>query len=728
MTLGELVEKICTYHPEADTALIARAYDFSERMHKGQKRRSGEPYFVHPVEVAKIITDMKLDVPSVVTGLLHDTVEDTLTTLPQIEKEFGSEIGVLVDGVTKISQINFTTREERQAENFRKMIIAMARDIRVILIKLADRAHNMRTLSYLSEAKQHEIAQETLDIYAPLAHRLGIYWLKSELEDNALRYLHPEVYTQLKQDVAKKKAEREQYIAEVLAILQQKLTEAGISAQVYGRPKHFFSIYQKMQSQNLLFSQIYDLVAFRILVDSVRECYEALGIVHSHWKPVSGRFKDYIALPKANMYQSLHTTVIGPYGERMEVQIRTHDMHRTAEEGIAAHWSYKEDGRELADARRFAWLRQLVEWQQQLKDPQEFLHTVKGDLFTEEVYVFTPKGDLYNFPQGASVIDFAYRIHSEVGNHCTGARANGRIVPLRYQLQNGDIIEIITTPQQTPGKDWLKMVKTSKAQARIRQWIKAQQRERSVTLGRELLERELAREHLDLATLRKQNKLEAALTALSVKDEETLFAAIGYGQFTVGNVLSHLIPPQNTPILGQAADTAELEKIRQKPQREDRSGVRVGGVGDVLVRFGRCCNPLPGDRILGVITRGKGVTVHAVECPRLLDSDPQRHITVSWDNDAEHLRPIKIEVLCADRPGLLAAMSKAISAAGINITSADVRTLPDRRALNVFEVMVASAEDLQKVMRNLGRVRGVVKVARVNGSGRRGSSALGADS
>jgi GTP pyrophosphokinase len=728
MTLGELVEKIRTYHPEANTALIARAYDFSERMHKGQKRRSGEPYFVHPVEVAKIITDMKLDVPSVVTGLLHDTVEDTLTTLPQIEKEFGSEIGVLVDGVTKISQINFTTREERQAENFRKMIIAMARDIRVILIKLADRAHNMRTLSYLPEAKQREIAQETLDIYAPLAHRLGIYWLKSELEDNALRYLHPEVYTQLKQDVAKKKAEREQYIAKVIAILRQKLTEAGISAEVYGRPKHFYSIYQKMQSQNLLFSQIYDLVAFRILVDSVRECYEALGIVHSHWKPVSGRFKDYIALPKANMYQSLHTTVIGPYGERMEVQIRTHEMHRTAEEGIAAHWSYKEDGRELADAQRFAWLRQLVEWQQQLKDPQEFLHTVKGDLFTEEVYVFTPKGDLYNFPQGASVIDFAYRIHSEVGNHCTGARANGRLVPLRYQLQNGDIIEIITTPQQTPSKDWLKIVKTSKAQARIRQWIKAQQRERSVALGRELLERELAREHLDLATLRKQNKLEAALTALSVKDEETLFAAIGYGQFTVGNVLSHLIPQQNAPTLGQAADTAELEKIRQKPQREDRSGVRVGGVEDVLVRFGRCCNPLPGDRILGVITRGKGVTVHAVECPRLLDSDPQRHITVSWDNGAEHLRSIKIEVLCADRPGLLAAMSKAISAAGINIASADVRTLPDRRALNVFEVMVASADDLQKVMRNLGRVRGVVKVARVNGNSRRGSVALGADS
>ncbi len=427
------------------------------------------------------------------------------------------------------------------------------------------------------------------------------------------------------------------------------------------------------------------------------------------------------------MYQSLHTTVIGPYGERIEVQIRTHEMHRIAEEGIAAHWTYKEDGRGLEDAQRFAWLRQLVEWQQQLKDPQEFLHTVKEDLFTEEVYVFTPKGALYNFPQGASVIDFAYRIHSEVGNHCTGARANGRLVPLRYQLQNGDTIEIITTPQQTPSKDWLKIVKTSKAQARIRQWIKSQQRERSVALGRELLERELVRYHLDLTTLRKQNKIETALKALSLKDEETLLAAIGYGQFTVGNIISHFVPPPDEPHLGQAADAAELEKIRQKTQREDKSGVRVGGIDNVLIRFGRCCNPLPGERILGVITRGKGVTVHTTECPRLLDSDPQRHVPVSWDNGAEHLRPINVEVLCEDRPGLLAAMSKAISAAGINITSADVRTLSDKRALNVFEVMVASAEDLQRVMRNLGRVRGVVKVTRVNNSSRRGASSLAGD-
>ncbi|TMA60646.1 MAG: bifunctional (p)ppGpp synthetase/guanosine-3',5'-bis(diphosphate) 3'-pyrophosphohydrolase [Deltaproteobacteria bacterium] len=713
MTLGELVAKVHSYHPEANTDLMARAYAFSERMHQGQKRRSGDPYFVHPVEVAKIITDMKLDIPSVVTGLLHDTVEDTLTSLEQIEKEFGLEIATLVDGVTKISQINFTTREERQAENFRKMIIAMARDIRVILIKLADRAHNMRTLSYLPEAKQREIAEETLEIYAPLAHRLGIYWLKSELEDEALRALRPEVYAQLKQDVAKKKAEREHYIAEVIAILQQILGEAGIKAEVYGRPKHFYSIYQKMQSQNLPFSQIYDLVAFRIMVDSVPECYAVLGIVHSHWKPVPGRFKDYIALPKANLYQSLHTTVIGPYGERIEVQIRTHEIHRVAEEGIAAHWTYKEGRRGLEETQRFAWLRQLVEWQQQLKDPQEFLHTIKEDLFPEEVYVFTPKGDLYSFPKGASVIDFAYRIHSQVGNHCTGARVNGRLVPLRYQLQNGDTLEIITTAQQTPSKDWLKVVQTSKARARIRQWIKAQQRERSVALGRELLERELSRYHLDLAALRKQDKIAAALTALSFKDEETLLAAIGYGQVTVGNVLSYFVPQQE-PVQGQTADAIELDKIRQKPVGEAKGGVRVGGLGDVLVRFGRCCNPLPGEPIRGVITRGRGVTVHTGDCQRLLESDPQRHVAVSWDNGAKYVRPIKIEVLCEDWPGLLAAMSKAISAVGINIASADVRTLPDKRARDVFEVMVASAEDLERVMRNLERVRGVVKVARIN--------------
>ena len=714
MTHQQLIHTIQTYQPDANTGLLAQAYEFSERMHQGQKRRSGEPYFSHPVEVAKILTTMKLDVPTVITGLLHDTVEDTLTTLEEVEQQFGTEVAGLVDGVTKISQIHFTTREERQAENFRKMILAMGRDIRVVLVKLADRAHNMRTLSYLSPDKQREIAGETLDIYAPLAHRLGIYWLKSELEDNALRHLHPEVYKQLKRNIAKKKTERAAYIDEVISILQDKLDHAQIPAQIHGRPKHFYSIYQKMESQNLLFDQIYDLVAFRIIVDSISECYGALGIVHSHWRPVSGRFKDYIALPKANMYQSLHTTVIGPYGERIEVQIRTHEMHRTAEEGIAAHWTYKEGRQVVEEDQRFSWLRQLLEWQQQVQDPAEFLHTVKGDLFTEEVYVFTPKGDLHNFPQGASVVDFAYRVHSEVGNHCTGGRINGRLVPLRYQLRNGDTVEILTKPHQTPSKDWLKIVKTPKAQARIRQWVKAQQRERSVALGRELLERELARHQLDAAALRKQGKFETAIKALGYKDEETLLAALGYGQLTVRSLLPHLLPPHDTK-QWQALDEAELDKILNRPVREDngRSGVRVGGIGDILARFGRCCNPLPGERILGVITRGRGVTVHAVECQRLLESDPQRHVAVSWDKADGFTRTVKVEVLSEDRPGLLAAMSKAISSVEVNIKSANVRTLSDNRALNLFEIMVSSAQDFKRVVNNLGKVRGVVKVSRV---------------
>ena len=709
--LDKIITKVQSYHPEAKVGLITDAYTFSERMHQGQKRHSGEPYFIHPVGVAEIITDMKLDVPSVVTSLLHDTVEDTLTTLDQIEQHFGNEVAALVDGVTKISKIHFTTREERQAENFRKMIFAMAQDIRVILVKLADRTHNMRTLSYLSEDKQREISSETLEIYAPLAHRLGIYWMKSELEDNALRYLHPKVYSELKRNIIKKKSERKQYITEVIDILKKTLAEADIAAQVSGRPKHFYSIYQKMRSQNLVFSQVYDLVGFRIVVPSMRECYQALGIVHSHWHPVPGRFKDYIALPKANMYQSLHTTVIGPHGERMEVQIRTREMHRVAEEGIAAHWTYK-DGQGQEEAQRFAWLRQLVELQQHVQDPQEFLHTIKEDLFTEEVYAFTPQGDLNSFPRGASVIDFAYRVHSEVGNHCTGAKVNGRQVPLRYQLQNGDVVEIVTTKNQSPNKDWLKIVKTPKAKARIRHWLKEEQRERSVALGQELLERELVRNQSSLTAMRKQRKIGPTLEALGFSDEETLFAALGYGQVTAGQVLSHLLP-QFTETLNRTTNTIELEKVRQKPPSEDLSGVKVGGIENVLIRFGRCCNPLPGERIVGVITRGKGVTVHTVACQRLLESDPQRHIAVSWDPTADYMRLVKIEVLSEDRPGLLTNMSKAISTVGLNISSADVRTLSDKRALNVFEVLIPSADDLQRVMRNLERVRGVVKVSRV---------------
>ncbi len=714
MNLAGLIERVRSYDGGADTDLIARAYDFSAAVHKGQKRASGEPYLTHPVQVAGVIAELKLDVPSVATALLHDTVEDTLTTLGEIEEKFGAEIAALVDGVTKISQISFTSREEKQAENFRKMLVAMARDIRVILVKLADRTHNMRTLESLSPERQHDIAQETLDIYAPLAHRLGIYWMKSELEDNSLRYLHPEVYYQLRRNVAKKKDERERYIQEVNAILSKRLDENDIEAEITGRPKHFYSIYQKMQSQNLLYDQIYDLVAFRVVVGTVRECYAALGVIHAEWKPIAARFKDYIALPKANMYQSLHTTVIGPYGERMEVQIRTNEMHRVAEAGIAAHWRYKGGQRVAAqDAQRFTWLRQLLEWQQHTQDPQEFLRSVKEDLFSDEVFVFTPQGDVLSFPEGATIIDFAYRIHSEVGAHCAGARVNGRMVPLRHHLHSGDTVEIITTATQTPSKDWLNFVKTSRAKVKIRNWIKFQQRTRSVAVGREILERDLSRYHLDWGKLHKDGRLAQVVTALSQRDEETMLASIGYGKLTPHQVLAHLLPPEALQQL--PPEEGRLKKLFRKIARQNHGGVRVSGVEDMLVRFGKCCDPLPGERILGFVTRGRGVTVHAVDCPRVLESDTERRIEAVWENGAVSARPVMLEVMCIDEPGLLAAISKAISAAGVNISRAQVRSVPDKKAVNTFEVVVSSADQLNRVIRSLGKVRGVMKVARARG-------------
>jgi GTP pyrophosphokinase len=721
MTLQDLINRVQAYNPVADTGTITRAYEFSADVHRGQKRLSGEPYLTHPLEVAGIIADLKLDVPSIATGLLHDTVEDTLTSLQQVEQIFGPEIASLVDGVTKISQINFTTREEKQAENFRKMILAMARDIRVILVKLADRTHNMRTLGHLPTEKQLEVAQETIDIYAPLAHRLGIYWVKTELEDNALRYLHPEVYYQLKRWIAKKREERERYIKEVNGVLAKKLEAAGVEAQITGRPKHFYSIYQKMQQQNLMYDQIFDLVAFRVLVDSVRECYEALGIVHANWKPVPGRFKDYIALPKANLYQSLHTTVIGPYGERIEVQIRTHEMHRVAEQGIAAHWMYKGSaGIRPEDPQRFAWLKQLVESQQNLHDPQEFMQSVKGDLFADEVYCFTPQGDILNFPEGATVIDFAYRIHSEVGNHCTGARANGKLVPLRYHLQSGDTVEIITTPQQTPSKDWLKIVKSPRASSKIRAWIKAQQRTRSVDLGREILERDLGRYKLEVSKLRKDGRLDKLLEELSLKDEEGLLAAVGYGRITPHQVLSKVLPPGELKEHPAAKPEGALKKLfrlvarQQTPGQRGRvDGVRVSGVEDVLVRFGRCCSPLPGESIAGFITLGRGVTVHSASCPRVMESDSARRVDVVWDGVATTLRAVKVEVVSVDQPGMLASISKVISSSGINIARAEVRTDGQQRAVSSFHLMVTSAEALNHVMRAIGKLRGVLRVSRV---------------
>ena len=714
--INDLVDKVQSYYPAADGELIRKAYDFTAKVHLGQMRLSGEPYLIHPMAVADIIAELKLDVPSVVGALLHDTVEDTLATLDEIKKLFGKEIAALVDGVTKLGKPTFSTNEEKQAENFRKMLLAMGKDVRVILIKLADRVHNMRTLDYLPRQKQIVTAQETIDIYAPLSHRLGIAWIKTELEDLSLKHLHPEIYYQLKRNVAKKKSDREKYIEEVSSIITKKLEAEGLEAEVSGRPKHFYSIYQKMESQNLLYDQIYDLVGFRILVDTARECYEALGVIHGQWRPVTGRFKDYIALPKPNLYQSLHTSVIGPYGERIEIQIRTHDMHRVAEEGIAAHWRYK-DGEDfqVSDFRRFAWLRQLLEWQENLQDPQEFLHSLKEDLFSTSMYVFTPKGDLLNFPKGSTVIDFAYRIHSEVGQRCSGARVNGQLVSLRYILRGGDTVEIITTQQQAPTREWLKWVKTPRAKSKIRNWLKAQQRERSVMLGREILEGDLHRYQIEFATLRSEEKFNEVMQELGVKDEEALLAAIGYGRLTTRHVLAKLVAPERLESSAKKTDGALQSLFRMVSKERRGLGIRVKGVDDVLVRFALCCHPLPGEHIVGFITRGRGVTVHTVGCPTILESDPHRKIEVSWEESVHAARPVKIEVTCIDQPGLLAAISSAITSAEANIARAQVRTFSSQRAVNTFDVMIKSSEHLKEVLQNISKVSGVYKAVRARG-------------
>ncbi|HXR25720.1 MAG TPA: bifunctional (p)ppGpp synthetase/guanosine-3',5'-bis(diphosphate) 3'-pyrophosphohydrolase [Candidatus Binataceae bacterium] len=720
--LEEVIRQASAYNPQADAALIRRAYDYSARMHGEQKRKSGEPYVIHPLSVALIITQFKLDLPSVITGLLHDVVEDTHASLEEIRSLFGSEVARLVDGVTKVSKITFLSREEKQAENFRKMIIAMAHDIRVVLIKLADRLHNMRTLDHLKPQRREEIARETMEIYAPIAHRLGIYWLKSELEDYSLRYLNPTAYMTLKTQVAETREEREKYIKSVLGILDDRLADAGVKAEVTGRPKHFFSIHQKMQEEELTFDQIYDLVAFRIIVTSVRECYAALGVVHASWKPVPGRFKDYIALPKVNMYQSLHTTVIGPRGQRIEVQIRTHEMHDVAEHGIAAHWSYKEGGgAQMRDAERFAWLRRLLEWQQNLKDPEEFLSTVKDDLFAAEVFVFTPKGDVLDFPQGATVIDFAYRIHSQVGNHLTGARVNGRMVPLRYKLKSGDTVEVITAERQSPGKDWASFVVTARAKSRIRQWMRQQQAERSREVGLSLVDRELAPLGLSFGQLKSRERFDAVLKEFSQRDTDGLLAAIGYGIVTAPQFLGKLLIGDELKLYrGEKPALPITGNEHPAPDDGGSAGnaVIVSGIGDMLVRFARCCNPLPGEAITGFITRGRGVTVHLAGCPHALATDPQRRVPVVWKVGEDTLRPIQLEVLCIDKPGLLAEMSKAIATAAVNISTAQVKTTgQDGRALSLFELRVSSAAQLRNLMHSIAAIEGVIRVSRLGLSG-----------
>lgn len=711
--LNNVLEKVLRYFPEADLSLIEKAYVFSAKVHQGQVRLSGEPYLIHPLEVAAILADMKMDMPTVASGLLHDAVEDTYANLEEIQGTFGPEVAALVDGVTKISKITLATREEQQAENFRKMILAMARDIRIVLIKLADRLHNMRTLEYLPPESQVKIAQETLDIYAPLANRLGINRIKTELEDLSFRYLHPEVYRDLARKVAKQKEEREKYIEEVSANISEKLSSYGLVGKVSGRPKHFYGIYQKMKAQNLEFEQVYDIIAFRIILDTVKDCYESLGIIHSLWKPVPGRFKDYIAMPKANGYQSLHTTVIGPYGERVEIQIRTEEMNRTAEEGIAAHWQYKE-GRGFAekDSKQFAWVRQLLEWQQDLRDPREFLETVKIDLFPDEVYVFTPKGDVKQLPVGSTPVDFAYSIHTQIGHQCVGAKVNGKIVPLRYPLKNGDIVQIIPSPNHQPSKDWLKFVKTSRARTKIRQWIKAEARERSVALGKEICEREFKKYHLDFGKLIKSEEMKKIASDLSFQSIDDLMAEVGYGNASSNQIIGKLIPPEK--LAGERKEESRLKRLAKKIRGEP-DGIQIRGIQDMMVRFAKCCNPLPGDEISGYITRGRGVTVHTADCANILGSDPQRLIQVSWNLKEKAVHAVRARVTCNDKKGLLAEISTALASSEVNIIRADVITTEDRKAICNFELEVNDLKHLQNAFRALTKLKNVIKVERLRG-------------
>ncbi|MEK7802914.1 MAG: bifunctional (p)ppGpp synthetase/guanosine-3',5'-bis(diphosphate) 3'-pyrophosphohydrolase, partial [Deltaproteobacteria bacterium] len=624
------------------------------------------------------------------------------------------------DGVTKIGKITFdskdTSGEEQQAENFRKMIIAMAQDIRVIMVKLADRLHNMRTLDALTPEKRIKIAQETIDIYAPIANRLGIGWIKAELEELAFYHLKQEAYKDLQEKLATEREEREKYIHEVKAIIEKRLVEYNLKAEVTGRPKHLYSIYKKMADQGTLLEHIYDVLAFRIIVDNIKECYEVLGIIHSTWKPIPGRFKDYIAIPKPNMYQSLHTSVIGPYGERMEIQIRTHEMHKVSEEGIAAHWKYKEGKAMLEkDDKRFTWLRQMLEWQKDTRDAKEFMDTVRMDLFSEEVFVFTPKGAVKELPKGATPVDFAYAVHTDVGHRCSAAKVNGKLVPLKYQLRHGDIVEIITSPNHNPSKDWLKFVVTSRARARIRQWIKTEERQKSIALGKDICDKDFKRHDVDFYKMLKSGELDRiAREEMGLTGVDNALASIGYGKLSSHQLLGKLLPPEKLqPHTEQ--EMSAFKRVLQRFKKPVKEAVLVKGIDDVLISFARCCNPLQGDDIVGFISRGKGVAVHVKGCPSVRYSDPERIIDVAWDKGTKTTRPVKLRVICHDEKGLLVNMSSVITGQEANITNATITTTPDKKAVCTFEIEVNDLSHLMNIINGLKKVKRVVKVERVKG-------------
>jgi GTP pyrophosphokinase len=712
LRITDILDKTQSYLSPEEQELIEKAYIFSASVHQGQVRLSGEPYLTHPVEVAGILADMKLDAATVVTGLLHDTVEDTLATLEQIRVAFGKEIEFLVEGLTKISRLTYGSKVEHQAENFRKMILAMSSDIRILLVRLADRVHNMRTLEFQTEEKQKYIAEETLELYAPLANRLGINRLKMQLEDMAFQYLNPEAYDELASLLAKKEEEREKYINEVINIIQREINKFGLKGEVEGRAKHLYSIYRKMEEQRVDFDDIYDLIAFRIILDSDREseCYEALSVVHALWKPVPGRFKDYIAIPKANYYRALHTTVIGPYGERVEIQIRNRIMHEWAEGGIAAHWRYKEGRSYVSDEdNQIKKLRDLLEVQQELKNPREFMSNLKMALFPDDVYVFTPHGDVKAFPKGATPIDFAYSIHTDVGHQCIGAKVNRSIVPLKYELQNGDTVEITTQAGHHPSKDWLKYVVTSRAISKIRYWVKTEERKKSIALGKDLIEKEARKQQLKLSQITKSEELKKIYTEYSINSLDDLMAIVGYGKVSAKRIIKRFLPEEE-------AKTGETIPARggKKKHAPSSLGISLTGIENIMVKFAKCCNPIPGDEILGYISRGRGVTVHTANCPTAGVLDSERIVDVQWNIKEKQTYPVNMKVVCRDKKGLLAEVSTVISSLDINISHAEVDTRPaDMQAILSFKIDVNDLQQFNQVQVAIKKLKSVISVERV---------------
>ncbi|WP_028570929.1 RelA/SpoT family protein [Desulfonatronum lacustre] len=709
--IHEILDKVSGYMSPEDMNLIQKAYVFSAAAHAGQTRLSGEPYLFHPLEVANSLAEMKLDKASIAAGLLHDTVEDTKVTIKEVAAEFGNDVAKIVAGTTKISKMSFHSKEEAQAENIRKMILAMADDIRVLMVKLADRLHNMRTLEFQKNIKQRLIAKETLDIYAPLANRLGLYRVKVQLEDLSLRYLKPDIYQQIASGVQQHQSVGQEYIGKVISMIDELLAANKISGRVRGRIKHIYSIYHKMLQQGLNLDQVYDLIAFRTIVGSIKDCYAVLGLVHSLWKPVPGRFKDYISMPKKNMYQSLHTTVFGPDGERIEIQIRTEDMNRLAEYGVAAHWQYKEGGKgKDKDADRFSWLRQILDWQQDLENPREFMASLRIDLFQDEVYVFTPRGDVKELPEGATPVDFAYLVHTEVGNHCTGARVNGRLVPLSTPLHNGDTVEIITDPGRHPSKDWLKFVKTAKAKARIKHWVRTEERDRSIAFAREVLEKEGRKVGVNMAKAMKDGRFDKVMEELSFKTPEDLLTAVGYARITPRQVLNRMLP----------AEQKTTEALEERPASRAESakstkskGISIKGVDDILVQFAKCCNPLPGDPIVGFISRGRGAIVHTMDCPNVGLLEPERMLDVYWEGDQSKPFPAKIRIICKNVPGVLGEISTLMAGEGVNIDSGSFHSRPDGKTEMLFQVEVRDSAQLYGVIETISKLDSVVEVVRL---------------